>query len=254
MVNNERYRAAGPPDGGDHTYKDKDEEDIFDRADSAPGHSRVGKGLAPSLIVVEDTFSGAVANPRDTCAHVLFIVATGFLPIQRRRDDAFHTAGLALQKLNVSEAPVEGTPRQREQFHLTGAQGQRVGGFQGPDQPVGTVGQDHLEIAQRCGDDAALRLQILEVTPRVGGDKLLIRTPRENGVDVLLVFVHCGIACSACPECFAHGFQIGTVKAFGVLIPEELPCSLNMLPRFPVFMPGEEVDDVLAGFGVFVRI
>ena len=36
MVNNERYRAAGPPDGGDHTDKDKDEEDIFDRADSAP--------------------------------------------------------------------------------------------------------------------------------------------------------------------------------------------------------------------------
>ena len=32
MVNNERYRAAGPPDGGDHTDKDKDEEDIFYRA------------------------------------------------------------------------------------------------------------------------------------------------------------------------------------------------------------------------------
>lgn len=38
MVNNERYRAAGPPDGGDHTDKDKDEEDIFDRADSSSGH------------------------------------------------------------------------------------------------------------------------------------------------------------------------------------------------------------------------
>ena len=37
-VNNERYRAAGPPDGGDHTDKDKDEEDIFDRADSSSGH------------------------------------------------------------------------------------------------------------------------------------------------------------------------------------------------------------------------
>ena len=35
---NERYRAAGPPDGGDHTDKDKDEEDIFDRADSSSGH------------------------------------------------------------------------------------------------------------------------------------------------------------------------------------------------------------------------
>lgn len=126
--------------GGEH-FRGGDVPDVV-HTDSAPGHSRVGKGLAPSLIVVEDTFSGAVANPRDTCAHVLFIVATGFLPIQRRRDDAFHTTGLALQKLNVSEAPVEGTPRQREQFHLTGAQGQRVGGFQGPDQPVGTVGQD----------------------------------------------------------------------------------------------------------------
>ena len=38
MVNNERYRAAGPPDGGDHTDKDKDEEDIFDRADYSSGH------------------------------------------------------------------------------------------------------------------------------------------------------------------------------------------------------------------------
>ena len=38
MVNNERYRAAGPPDGGDHTDKEKDEEDIFDRADSSSGH------------------------------------------------------------------------------------------------------------------------------------------------------------------------------------------------------------------------
>ena len=38
MVNYERYRAAGPPDGGDHTDKDKAEEDIFDRAYSSSGH------------------------------------------------------------------------------------------------------------------------------------------------------------------------------------------------------------------------
>lgn len=57
--------------GGEH-FRGGDVPDVV-HTDSAPGHSRVGKGLAPSLIIVEDAFSGAVANPRDTCAHVFFI-------------------------------------------------------------------------------------------------------------------------------------------------------------------------------------